>query len=577
MRFPLRAKFFVFATLIATAPLAFVGTNLVRISRDELKSAANEDLTDVASGLASEFDTAVQGRWLTPLLVIRNGVDSAELGVEQKISLLTLGLAQIPDIVALQLSIEGSDLPILVTDQGFSRRLSEAGLDPVDTLRSPVDEIAALRREGRYGQLKPRRLEPTGDWLAIVALPLRTPLAGRAVTFSAQIDLAHLGALTRESPFTRRGEIAVVDAEGRTVLEPEPRILADRAIVASAVPLIVTSARPKAIEGYVRPDGEAMLAAYAFPDAFPWAIITELSEESAYAVVNQMLRNLLLVGLAGFGVAAAAALLFARRLTGPILKIGEVAARVGGGDLLARVEGVRTRDEIGDLAGRMNAMIRQLSERLELMKFVSRETVSAVRAADATGVARGGARRRAAVLFSDIRGYTGFAESVAPEVVVDMLNQYLDAQAAIVERHGGDVDKFIGDEVVAVFQGEGMERNAVACGLEIQGALADLLEAHPDWNLHVGLGIAAGEVVMGAIGAHDRLDFTVLGRVVNLAARLCAAAPPDKILVTAAVRDVLAGQSFVRFRPLAPIALKGFAAPVAAFAASAAATAEEVA
>ena len=68
-----------------------------------------------------------------------------------------------------------------------------------------------------------------------------------------------------------------------------------------------------------------MLAAYAFPDAFPWAVITELSEANAYAVVNHMLRNLLLVGLAGFAAAAAAALLFAGRLTGPILKIGDVA------------------------------------------------------------------------------------------------------------------------------------------------------------------------------------------------------------------------------------------------------------
>jgi adenylate cyclase len=257
--------------------------------------------------------------------------------------------------------------------------------------------------------------------------------------------------------------------------------------------------------------------------------------------------------------------------------IGEVAERVGAGDLSARVEGVRTRDELGDLAARMNAMIRELAERLQLMKFVSRETVSAVRAADADGVARGGERRRAAVLFSDIRGYTSFAESVAPEVVVEMLNQYLDAQTAIVERHGGDVDKFIGDEVVAVFQGQDMERNAVSCGLEIHRGLADLLEAHPEWNLHVGIGIAAGEVVMGAIGARDRLDFTVLGGVVNLASRLCAAAPPDGILVAGPVREALAAEPSVQFQPLPPISLKGYAAPVSAFAAHAAATADEVA
>jgi adenylate cyclase len=564
MRFPLRAKFFLFATLIATAPLALVGENLVRIARDELKSAANEDLTEVAAQLRSEFDATAGGRWRTPLMVIRNGVDSDELGVRQKVSLLTLGLSQIPDIVALQLTVEGSDLPILVTDQAFSDRLSAAGLDPVETLRTPVATIEEIRRRGGYGEVLLGRLDATGDWLGTLALPLRTRLGDRAVTFSARIDLAPLGALVREHPFAQRGEISVVDADGRSVLEAAPRALGDREIVAAATSLIGAAGRADALGAYVRPDGSAMLGAYAFPAAFPWAIVTELSEASAYAVVNQMLRSLLLVGLAGFGVAAAAALFFAQRLTGPMLKIGEVANRVGGGDLSARVEGVATRDEVGDLAARMNAMIRQLSERLELMKFVSHETVSAIRAA-VGGVERGGVRRRAAVLFSDIRGYTAFAEGVAPEVVVEMLNQYLETQTAIVERLGGDVDKFIGDELVAVFQGPDMERRAVLCGLEMQQALGGLLEAHPDWNLHAGLGIAAGEVVMGAVGARERLDFTVLGRVVNLASRLCAAAPADSILVSQPVRDALAGEDFVAFAPLPPIELKGYAGPVAAF------------
>ncbi len=577
MRFPLRAKFFLFATLIATAPLAIVGQNLVRIARDELKSAANEELSAVAAGLAGSFDTTVRGRWLTPLLVIRSGVDSDALGVDQKVSLLTLGLSQIADVVALQLTVEGSDLPILVTGEDYSARLARAGLDPVETLRAPPTTIDEIRAQRRYGVLAPRLIEATGDWLATVALPLQTKLAGRTVTLSAQVNLAPLNELIRQSPFTRRGEISVVDAEGRTVLEAEPRVLADREIVGNAVPLIDTSVRSEAIESYRNPDGRAMLGAYAFPGAFPWAIIVELSEEKAYAVVNHMLRTLLLVGLAGFGVAAAAALLFARRLTGPILEIGQVAERIGAGDLRARVEGVTTRDELGDLAGRMNAMIRQLSERLELMKFVSRGTITAIAAADAAGVARGGERRTVAVLFSDIRGYTAFSEAHPPEVVVEMLNSYLDAQTEIVERHGGDVDKFIGDEVVAVFQGEEREKNAVACGLEIQRGLVDLLEAHPEWDLHVGVGIAAGEVVMGAIGASKRLDFTVLGQVVNLAARLASAAPPDAVLVSAAVHDALAGEAFASFGSLPPIAFKGISAPVPVYAVYAAETANRVA
>ena len=131
--------------------------------------------------------------------------------------------------------------------------------------------------------------------------------------------------------------------------------------------------------------------------------------------------------------------------------------------------------------------------------------------------------------------------------------------------------------MVAVFQGEDMERNAVRSGLEIQHALADMLEAHPEWNLHVGVGISAGEVVMGAIGARERLDFTVLGGTVNLAARLCAVAPPDAVIVSAPVREALAGDSFATFVALPPVELKGMPAPVPIFAVHAAEPAHRVA
>lgn len=568
MRFPLRAKFFVFATLVAVVPLALVGENLVRITRDELKSAANEQLTEVAAQVSGEIDTAYSGRWMTPLMLVRNAIDSPELGVPEKIALLTLGAAEMPDVVALQLTIGNSDLPVLVTDEDYSARLAAAGLDPVATLRTTLSEIAT-QRDGRFGAPSVRRLEATGGWLATVVLPLNTQIGGQRLSLAARIDLAPLAAIVQGHPFTRRGEVKVIDARGRTVLEPEPRTLTDRAIVASAMRLLGASARADALEAYVRPDGSAMLGAYAFPRSFPWAVITELDERDAYAVVSQMTANTALIGALGLVAAVIAAFLFAERLTKPILRIGEAARRVGQGDFATRVEGVRQRDEIGDLAGRMNTMIGELSERIALMKFVSRETVTAIRAAGTTPLDRGGERRRVAVLFSDIRGYTAFSETVAPEIVVEALNLYLEAQTAIIEAQGGDVDKFVGDEVVALFQGEGMEARAVASALEIQRAMPALLEAHPEWDLHVGIGVNAGEVVLGAIGARERMDFTVLGDTVNLASRLCDAAPADAVLVSAAVQTALAGEPALAFVPQPPLALKGKREPVAVFTATA--------
>ena len=126
------------------------------------------------------------------------------------------------------------------------------------------------------------------------------------------------------------------------------------------------------------------------------------------------------------------------------------------------MQGVRSRDEVGELARRMNDMVVGLNERFQLAKFVSAGTMAAIKAADLAGVRLGGERRRATMLFCDIRGYTAFAERLDPEAVVEVLNLYFQHQADIVSQHQGDVDKFVGDQIVAVFQGEEMERNAVA-------------------------------------------------------------------------------------------------------------------
>ncbi len=571
MRFPLRAKFFVFAVILALVPLGLVGNTLIRITRDELISAANEDLINVAAQLAADIDSTWSGQLRTPLLVIRDGVQSPELGVPQKISLLTLGIAEMPAVKALQLSVAGSSLPILVTDSAYADRLAQAGADPMAELRLEPDALSLLARNGQLEQPQVRHVAATGDWLATLVLPLSTQIAGRPVTLSAQIDLAALAAVRDRHPFGQSGEIAFIDAAGAAQLEPGgPRALTDRAIVTDAQRLIGSNAQAVALQAYTRADGTAMLAAYAFPQSFPWAVVTELREAAAYGVVDQMTRTTLILAGIGFAVAGIGALIFAQRLTKPILRIGAAAREVGQGNFAIRLPQTRAKDEIGDLALRFNAMIGELSERMELMKFVSAGTVDAIRRAEASGVARVGERRNLTVLFTDIRGYTAFSENNPPEVVVEMLNLYLESQTASIRAFHGDIDKFVGDAVVAIFDGPGMERRSVECSLEIQVKMADLLAAHPDWNLTIGIGIAAGEVVLGAMGARDRMDFTVLGSTVNLAARLCDKAPGGDVLVNPAVQAaVLATDAPVRFEEIEPLKLKGYSQPVPTYAARA--------
>ena len=203
MRFPLPLKFFLFAALIAVVPLGLVGNNLVQIAREELKSAVNEDLTSVAGQLRSEFDSLYQGRWLAPLMVIRSGVDNPELDVALKVALLTEGMAQLPDVVSLQLSVEGSDIPVLVSNEDFAAQLAEVGLDPVQTLSISNELLANIEGTGQFGRPLISQLPDTGDWLATLALPMESIIAGRKFTLGARINLNTLQRSVLRHPLPR--------------------------------------------------------------------------------------------------------------------------------------------------------------------------------------------------------------------------------------------------------------------------------------------------------------------------------------------------------------------------------------
>jgi adenylate cyclase len=147
-----------------------------------------------------------------------------------------------------------------------------------------------------------------------------------------------------------------------------------------------------------------------------------------------------------------------------------------------------------------------------------------------------------------------------------VLNFTFQRQADIVSKHQGDIDKFVGDQIVAVFLGEDMVLNATLCALEIQDAMAALALEHPDWGLAVGIGVNAGQVIMGAMGSSSRMDYTVLGDAVNLAARLCSHAARGQILLSADTYRTIAERAELAAEPLAPIAVKGKSEPVRVYA-----------
>ncbi|MEK0086024.1 adenylate/guanylate cyclase domain-containing protein [Benzoatithermus flavus] len=562
-RLTLRWKLLLFAAAIAVLPILVAARTMIRIGEDELKSTANDQLLAVAGEVTREINDVFERSWLGPLVLIRNALDDERLGVQEKIALLTLGIADIADIVALQITLEGADLPLIVTQDEFSQRLRGVGLDPLTTLRVPPVKIWALRRSGDAYDGDLAYVPDTDDWLATVVLPLRSTFAGAGAVLSARIDLNRLRQLIAGNPFTRTGSLMVVDRDGQEVFTPERRDRRGEAIVAEALGQLASTSRSLGVAPYVRADGEVVLGAYAFPRPFRWVVLAMRPQADAYAAVQKMTQSLLLWGAAGLGVAILGAVALAFAISRPILEIDRVAAEVGRGNFAVRVvRGIRAKDEIGDLARRMNEMVVGLGERLQLEKFVSGGTMAAIRRSRQGVVPLGGTRRRATMLFCDIRGYTAFAERHEPAVVVEVLNFYFQHLARLVQTHRGDIDKFAGDQILAVFTGEAAERRAVRCALAMQAAMAGLGADRPSWNLAIGVGVNAGEVVMGAMGSADRMDYTVLGDAVNLAARLCGQAGRGQILVSQTVRAEIASSPDLVVEPLAPVRLKGKQEPV---------------
>ena len=175
----------------------------------------------------------------------------------------------------------------------------------------------------------------------------------------------------------------------------------------------------------------------------------------------------------------------------------------------------------------------------------------------------GGQHRQVCILFVDIRGFTPMSEGLPPEDVVQILNEYLDLVATCIHRHGGTLDKFIGDAAMAIWNApydtENYTLAAVRAALDMQrdaAALAQKLQQKYGKTVQFGVGINSGEAIIGNIGANFRMDYTAIGDTVNTAARLEANAKPGQILISRAAAEKLP-EGEIPLKPLGFLKVKG--------------------
>jgi adenylate cyclase len=246
--------------------------------------------------------------------------------------------------------------------------------------------------------------------------------------------------------------------------------------------------------------------------------------------VRAAINKALLVGLLGLGFGLVGAYVLAYQLSNPLRRLQLSAAKIAEGDLEHRAD-INRIDEIGALAvafnemsAKLQASFRKLQMTVESFeRFVPGKFLTVIASDGIENIQVGVASTRLiTILFADIRGYTSMSEQMTPLETFALLNDYLACMGQVISDAGGFIDKYIGDAIMALFEDE-----TTGCALRAALAMQQALESFNEKRfrqgqptIKIGIGIHRGEVVMGTIGFTSRIESTVIGDTVNVAARV---------------------------------------------------------
>jgi adenylate cyclase len=181
-----------------------------------------------------------------------------------------------------------------------------------------------------------------------------------------------------------------------------------------------------------------------------------------------------------------------------------------------------------------------------------------------------GERSFLTVLYADLRGSTSLAERTEPDILVGFINDYLGKMSEVVLKHEGTLDKFVGDEVMALFgapfKQDDHALRAVRVGLEMQVVHQSTLSAWKEKGVEktpIGVGIASGDLIVGEMGSAQRTDYTVIGPAANLGARICAVAQAGQVLISQTTYDLVKDQ--VEAEPITGLELKGVSGDITVY------------
>ncbi|WP_243713280.1 adenylate/guanylate cyclase domain-containing protein [Actinomadura sp. 6K520] len=317
-------------------------------------------------------------------------------------------------------------------------------------------------------------------------------------------------------------------------------LLSER-LLRPAAALVLAAERPRR----VRLPGVTtrVMLAWALGTAIPvFGLICVAVAALAAPDINVVQLAVTILGLGGVALLAGVYVIYmaTQAIADPIKAVRKGMARVERGDLRAEVS-VYDASEVGQLQAGFNHMVAGLREHERLRDLFGRHVGEEVAdlALERGDITLGGETREVAVLFVDLTGSTRLADTRSPDEVVGLLNKFFGVVVGVVARHGGWINKFEGDAALAIFGAPTQVKDSAGAALGAARELAVRLRAEVPM-LDAGIGVSAGPVVAGYIGAEQRFEYTVIGDPVNEAARLSDLAKTDegRVLASAAVLEL---------------------------------------
>ena len=366
----------------------------------------------------------------------------------------------------------------------------------------------------------------------------------------------------------------LVNEQGQYLAHTNPAMATRHCLGETQNPLELAMLKAMKEKSYGTEAGHNQVIGYYRLHAAPWAIMLHAQENQIMAPILRFRFYYILAGLICLAVSLVLIRLGVGSMVAAIRRISRKAAQVARGEYGEPLE-VQSRDEIGQLTHSFNDMVTGLKERDFISntfgRYVDQEIAQKLMSRPEAS-RLGGEKRQVVIMFSDIRGFTPIAEALSPEATIELVNGYFSRMVEVLRRHHGIIVDFLGDAILAFFDPlDGplapVGREALQCALSMQQAmlgvnLAGIGQKLPP--LHMGIGLHAGEVVVGNIGSETRAKYGIVGSAVNLAHRIQGQARGGEVVISAAVYRLV--QPEVRITREFEVRLKGIQDPVTLYA-----------